>query len=77
MTDYLTDYLHPFCYTPGYPLSPALFALPLALEPLAILIGNSSRVRGLRVGSLEEKISLYADDDNLSCHAANPISKSL
>lgn len=44
----------------GCPLSPALFTL--ALEPLAILIRNSNRVRGLQVGSLKEKISLYADN---------------
>lgn len=36
------------------PLSPSLFAL----EPLAILIRMSFEVRGLRVGTLEEKLSL-------------------
>lgn len=44
----------------GCPLSPSLFVL--ALEPHAILIQDSGMVKELRVGSLEEKISLYADD---------------
>lgn len=32
------------------------------LELLSILIRDSSEVRGLRVGQLEEKLSLYVDD---------------
>lgn len=44
----------------GCPLSPFLFAL--ALKPLAILLRASQRVVGLRIGPLEEKVSLYADD---------------
>lgn len=60
----MTDCLRPFLLQrgtrQGCPLSPALFTL--ALEPLAILIRNPGRVRGLKVGSLEEKTSLYADN---------------
>lgn len=36
--------------------------IALAIEPLAALIGSDSEVRGIRVGLIEEKISLYADD---------------
>lgn len=36
--------------------------IALAKEPLAALIGSDSEVRGIRVGLIEEKISLYADD---------------
>lgn len=42
------------------PLSPGLFAL--ALEPLAILLRAEERVRGINVGRIEEKLSLYVDD---------------
>lgn len=41
-------------------LSPELFAL--ALEPLAILLRANPGVKGIVVGPLEEKLSLYADD---------------
>lgn len=54
----------------GYPLSPFLFAL--ALEPLANLIRLSPEVRGLRVGTLEKKLSLYADDALLYLNDAGP-----
>lgn len=50
------------------PLSPTLFAL----EPLAILIWDSLKVHGLRVGCLEEKLSLYVDAALLYLNNAGP-----
>lgn len=47
----------------GCPLSPALFAL--ALEPLDILLRADTSVKGIRIGTVEEKIFLYADDSLL------------
>lgn len=44
----------------GCPLSPGLFAL--AIEPMAILLRSVTEVKGLEVGPLIERISLYADD---------------
>lgn len=52
------------------PLVPSLFAL--ALVPLAIVIRDSASVKGLWVGPLEEKISLYADDSLLYLQDAGP-----
>lgn len=54
----------------GCVLSLSLFAL--ALEPLAILIRESPEVHGLRVGRLEEKLSLYADDAPLYLNDEGP-----
>lgn len=44
----------------GCPLSPGLFAL--VVEPLAIALRAETGVRGIVVGEIEEKVSLYADD---------------
>lgn len=44
----------------GCPLSPFLFAL--AMEPLATALRRSDSVKGIRVGSIVEKLALYADD---------------
>lgn len=47
----------------GCPLSPALFAL--TLEPLAAHIRRDPETKGIKVGPLEEKLSLYTDDSLL------------
>lgn len=44
---------------------------PFALAPLAILLRASQQVEGLRIGPLEEKVSLYADDTLLYLHDAD------
>lgn len=35
---------------------------PLAIKPLAVLIRADREVRGIKVGTIEEKFSLYVDD---------------
>lgn len=44
----------------GCPLSPLLFAL--AVEPLAVRLRLEPEVRGFRLHTLHEKVSMYADD---------------
>lgn len=53
----------------GCPLSPLLFAL--AIESLAVRIHSSSTIRGLIIGTIEERISLYADDTPI--YLADPV----
>ena len=54
----------------GCPLSPALFAL--AIEPVAEALRTSCHIKGLRVGLLEERVALYADDMLLFLNDAGP-----
>lgn len=44
----------------GFPLSPLLFSL--VIEPLAAAIKASTNILGIRIGSEEHRIFLYADD---------------
>lgn len=53
------------CLSDSFPLNRGTrqgCPLSLAIEPLAALIRANREVRGIQVGSIEEKISLYADD---------------
>lgn len=54
----------------GCPLSPALFAL--AIKPVAEALRSSPHIKGLRVGLLEERVALYADDMLLFFNDAGP-----
>lgn len=54
----------------GCPLSPALFAL--AIEPVAEALRTSPHIKGLRIGMLEERVALYADDMVLFLGDAGP-----
>lgn len=54
----------------GCSLSPSLFSL--ALEPLALLIRSAPDVLGLRMGKLEERLSLYADHALFYLNDAGP-----
>ena len=44
----------------GCPLSPLLFAL--AIEQLAIRLRSSTHLQGVKQGSIEHRVALYADD---------------
>ena len=54
----------------GCPLSPALFAI--AIEPVAEALRTTPNIQGLRVGGLEERVALYADDMILFLRDAGP-----
>lgn len=51
----------------GCPLSPYLFII--AMEILAIKVRSSEAIEGLKIGAIESKISMYADD---TCFLISP-----
>lgn len=53
----------------GCPLSPLLFAL--AIEPLSISLRTSSLFQGVTRGSIEHRVTLYAD--GLLLYMSNPV----
>lgn len=52
----------------GCPLSPTLFAM----EPVVEALRTSPNIKGLRIGWLEERVALYADDLLLFLNDAGP-----
>ena len=54
----------------GCPLSPALFAV--AIEPVAEALRTSQDIQGLRIGGLERRVAMYADDMLLFLKDAGP-----
>ena len=53
----------------GCPLSPYLFII--AVETLVIAIRENEKIKGIKSGNKEEKISQYADDTSLTMHFCN------